>query len=131
MAITLTTKPFDAAEYLDTDEAVAAYLADALESGDATVFQEALQTAARARGMSEIAKSAGLGRESLYKALKPDAQPRFETVQKVMAALGVSLTISSKKPVKRAGKNRPTAVLASKGIPRSKSTSVRRAKVAN
>ncbi|MBS7456766.1 addiction module antidote protein [Coralloluteibacterium stylophorae] len=86
------TRPFDAAEFLDTDEAVAAYLQDALESGSAEVFQTALQTAARARGMTEVAKASGLGRESLYKALRPDAHPRFDTVQRVLAALGVKLT---------------------------------------
>lgn len=95
---TLKLKPFDAAEYLDTDEAIAVFLADALESGDDAVFQEALQTAARARGMSDIAKDAGLGRESLYKALQPGAQPRFSTVRKVMGALGVTITIATSKP---------------------------------
>lgn len=102
MTATFTTKPFDAAEFLDTDEAVATYLTDAFESGDDTVFQEALQTAARARGMSDIAKTTGLGRESLYKALQPDAQPRFATVRKVMSALGVTITITAKtEPAKR------------------------------
>jgi probable addiction module antidote protein len=95
----LKTTPYDAAKYLDTEEAVAAFLADAFESGDDIVFQEALRTAARARGMSEVARSAGLGRESLYKTLQADAQPRFATVRKVMAALGVQLAVvATKKP---------------------------------
>jgi probable addiction module antidote protein len=89
----LKTTPYDAAKYLDTEEAVAAFLADAFESGDDIVFQEALRTAARARGMSEVARTAGLGRESLYKALQADALPRFATVRKVLAALGVQLTV--------------------------------------
>ncbi|WP_146908547.1 addiction module antidote protein [Arenimonas daejeonensis] len=89
----LKTTPFDAAKYLDTDEAIAAFLMDAFESGHDGVFQDALKTAARARGMSEVAKIAGLGRESLYKALQSDAQPRFATVRKVMAALGVQLAV--------------------------------------
>jgi probable addiction module antidote protein len=93
MTTRLSTKPFDEAAYLDTEAAVAAFLADAFESGDDEVFQEALQIAARARGMTEVAKSAGLGRESLYKALQADAQPRFATVRKVMTALGVKLTV--------------------------------------
>lgn len=97
MATSLKIKPFDAAEFLDTQEAVAAFLADALDSGDGAVFQEALQTAARARGMSEVADAAGLGRESLYKALRPDAHPRFDTVQKVVSALGVKFTIYTPK----------------------------------
>lgn len=101
----LKTTPFDAAKYLDTDEAVAAFLMDAFESGHDGVFLDALKTAARARGMSEVARSAGLGRESLYKALQTDAQPRFATVRKVMAALGVQLTaVASKEP---AAKKRP------------------------
>ena len=108
MTSPLKTTPFDAAQYLDTEAAVAAYLADAFESGDDTVFQEALQTAARARGMSEVASTAGLGRESLYKALQPNVQPRFATVRKVMTALGVRLTVvttkkasTTKRPVKK------------------------------
>lgn len=88
---------FDAAEYLDTDEGVAAFLEDAIESGDQRVFQEALSIAARARGMAEVAKLAGLGRESLYKALRPDANPKFDTVQRVMNALGVRLMVAQGK----------------------------------
>ena len=105
----LKLKPFDAARYLDTEAAVVAFLTDAFESGDDAVLQEALQTAARARGMSEVARSAGLGRESLYKALQPHAHPRFATVRKVMLALGVKLTVVPDKravktaKVKRAG----------------------------
>ena len=104
----LKTRPFDAAVFLDTEEAVAAYLTDAFESGDDAVFQEALQTAARARGMSEVARRTGLGRESLYKALQPDAQPRFATVRKVMTALGIELSfvarqasLATKRPAKK------------------------------
>lgn len=89
----LKTLPFDAAEFLDSDEAIAAYLTEALAADDAAHFQEALQTVARARGMAGIAEASGLGRESLYKALKPGAQPRFETVQRVLGALGVSLAV--------------------------------------
>ncbi len=83
---------FDAAEYLKDDGDVAAYLNVVLEEGDPGALADALGTIARARGMNEIAKAAGLGRESLYKALRPDAQPRFETVQRVLTALGVKLT---------------------------------------
>lgn len=106
----LKTTPYDAAEYLDTEEAVAAFLADAFESGDDAVFQEALQIAARARGMSEVARTAGLGRESLYKALQADALPRFATVRKVMAALGVQLTVvpSSKSAAKKRAATNPS-----------------------
>ena len=91
MTTQLKTKPFDAAEYLDTEAGVAAYLSDAFESGDDAVFQEALQTAARARGMTDVARSSGLGRESLYKALSPDGNPEFSTILKVVRALGLKL----------------------------------------
>lgn len=93
------TMPFDAAEYLTDDEALATYLTEALAADDVAHFQEALQTVARARGMSQIAEAAGLGRESLYKALKPGTQPRFDTVQRVLAAVGVRLSVE---PVKAA-----------------------------
>ncbi|MCB1560142.1 MAG: putative addiction module antidote protein [Xanthomonadales bacterium] len=83
---------FDAAEHLKDADDIAAYLVAVLEEEDPSALAEALGTIARARGMSEIAKASGLGRESLYKALRPDAQPRFETVQRVCAALGVRLT---------------------------------------
>ncbi|WP_045770860.1 addiction module antidote protein [Xanthomonas albilineans] len=89
---TITT-PFDAAEFLADDEAIAAYLTEALAADDTEHFQEAVQTAARARGMAQIAEASGLGRESLYKALRPGAQPRFDTVQRVLGALGVRLSV--------------------------------------
>ena len=82
---------FDAAPYLDSDEAVAAYLTDILGANDPALLAAALGDIARARGMSEIAKASGITREALYKALRPDAQPRFETVSRVCAALGVKL----------------------------------------
>lgn len=82
---------FDAADYLKDDADIAAYLTIVLEEGDASALIEALGTIAKARGMNEIAKAAGLGRESLYKALRADAQPRFDTVQRVLTALGVKL----------------------------------------
>lgn len=92
---TETLKTFDPAEYLTTDEGIAAFLEDAIASGDQGVFQDALNVAARARGMAEVAKAAGLGRESLYKALRHDANPRFDTVQRVLGALGVRLSVSA------------------------------------
>jgi len=82
---------FDAAPYLDSEEAVAAYLTDILEANNPALLAAALGDIARARGMSEIAKASGLSREALYKALRPDAQPRFDTVSRVCAALGVKL----------------------------------------
>jgi probable addiction module antidote protein len=82
---------FDAARYLTDDAAVAEYLTAVLETGDADLLLLALGDVARARGMAQIARDAGLGRESLYKALAPGAKPRFDTVLKVARALGVTL----------------------------------------
>ena len=80
---------FDAAPYLDGEVAIAAYLTDILQANDASLLAAALGDIARARGMTEIAKAAGITREALYKALRPDSAPRFDTVSRVCAALGV------------------------------------------
>lgn len=82
---------FDAAEYLDNEQAMADYLTAMMEDGDPALLAAALGDIARARGMSEIAKASGLTREALYKALRPDAQPRFDTIARVCKALGVRL----------------------------------------
>jgi probable addiction module antidote protein len=84
---------FDAAPYLDSEEAIAAYLTDIIEANDASLLAAALGDIARARGMTEIAKSAGITREALYKALRPGSAPRFDTVRRVCAALGVRLVV--------------------------------------
>lgn len=84
--------PFDAARYLDDDEAIAEYMTVVLEANDPDLLLLALSDVARAKGMAQVAKDAGLGRESLYKALAPGAKPRFETVMKVARALGVKFT---------------------------------------
>ena len=82
---------FDFSEHLDSEQAVAEYLTVILEENDPALLAAALGDIARARGMSEIAKASGITREALYKALRPDAQPRFDTVNRVCAALGVKL----------------------------------------
>lgn len=82
---------FDMAEHLADEQAIAEYLTVVLEEDDPAALADALGTIARARGMSEIAKSSGITREALYKALRPNASPRFETISKVCAALGVRL----------------------------------------
>jgi probable addiction module antidote protein len=82
---------FDATEYLDSEEAIAEYLTAMIESGDPALLAAALGDIARARGMSDIAAASGLTREALYKALRPDSQPRFDTIARVCAALGVRL----------------------------------------
>jgi len=87
----LKTRPFDPAEFLDTPQAVAEYLAAAFESGDHAVIADALGVAARARGMSQLARDTGLARPALYRALSPEGHPEFETVLKVLRALGVTL----------------------------------------
>jgi probable addiction module antidote protein len=84
--------PFDAARYLTDDAAIAEYMTAVLEQDDPELLLLALGDIARARGMTQVAKDAGLGRESLYKALAPGAKPRFDTVVKVARALGVRLS---------------------------------------
>ena len=85
------TLPYDAAKYLATEADMAAYLQAALEDGDPELVMYALGNIARARGMSQIARQTGLGRESLYKALSPEGNPEFATVLKVVQALGLKL----------------------------------------
>jgi probable addiction module antidote protein len=84
--------PFDAADYLDDEETIAEYITAALEDPNPDVFLAAVRDVARARGMAQLAKDAGLGRESLYKALAPGAKPRYDTVIKLLHALGVRLS---------------------------------------
>ena len=83
--------PFDAARYLNDDAAIAEYMTAVLETDDTDLLLLALSDIARAKGMAQVAKDAGLGRESLYKALAPGAKPRFDTILKVTKALGVRL----------------------------------------
>jgi probable addiction module antidote protein len=94
---------FDAAPYLDNEETIAVYLTGFLEANDAALLASALGDIARARGMTEIAKAAGITREALYKALRPGSAPRFDTVNRVCAALGVRL-VAQAAPVVGKGK---------------------------
>ena len=91
----IDTIPFDAAEYIDTPEAQAELLADAFETGDAAYIANALGVVARARGMTAIAKDAGVTREALYKALSERGDPRLSTLLGVAKALGVKLTVAA------------------------------------
>jgi probable addiction module antidote protein len=84
-------KAFDVADYLDNDEVIAEYLTAALEDADPDVFLMAVADVAKARGMSHVASETGLGRESLYKAFAPGAKPRYDTVLKVLKAVGIQL----------------------------------------
>ncbi len=82
---------FDPADYLKSEAAIAAYLNEFLEEGDPAMIAEALGIAARAKGMTEVAKETGMAREALYKALRPESSPRFDTILRVMKAFGVRL----------------------------------------
>ena len=82
---------FDAAEYLSCEEDVAAYLTTVLEENDSALLAAALGDIARSRGMTQVAKDSGITREALYKALRPGSDPRFDTISRVCAALGVRL----------------------------------------
>lgn len=82
---------FDAADYLTDAQAIAEYLTMVISENDPSALADALGTIARARGMRDIARASGITREALYKALRPDAQPRFDTINKVCSALGIRL----------------------------------------
>lgn len=91
----IKTRTWDVVEHLETEEDIAAYLEAVLEDGDPALVSAALGDIARARGMTEIARESGLGRESLYKALSPEGNPEFATVMKVLRALGLSLHVKA------------------------------------
>ncbi|MDD3801265.1 MAG: putative addiction module antidote protein [Desulfuromonas thiophila] len=88
---------FDMAEQLKTEVDIVEYLRQVLAEGDSGELAAALGHIAKARGMSEIAKTSGIKREALYKALRPHSQPRFETIQRVCHALGVRLTVEQER----------------------------------
>ena len=88
---------FDISEYLTDEDTIAAYLCDIIDEGDSKLLLSAIGDIAKARGMSKIASESGLGRESIYEALNVNAKPRFETIIKVLGALGVSITFKPKK----------------------------------
>jgi probable addiction module antidote protein len=94
----LKTQRWDASEYLETPEQMAAYLEAALEDGDSKLIAAVLGDIAKAKGMSQVAKDSGLGRESLYKALSPEGNPELTTVLKVVKALGLSLHAAPSHP---------------------------------
>jgi probable addiction module antidote protein len=91
----IKTIPWDSAAYLKTDQDIAHYLEAVFEDGDPALVAAALGDVARAKGMSQIAHAAGLGRESLYKALSPEGNPQFATVLKVLRALGLKLKVAA------------------------------------
>jgi probable addiction module antidote protein len=94
--------PFEASDYLDNEEVIVQYLTVALADPDPNAFLAAVNDVAKARGIAGVSTQAGLGRESLYKALKPGAKPRFETVRRLLEALGVGLEVTAHEPAKPA-----------------------------
>ena len=84
---------FDMAEHLGSDQAIAEYLTVVLEENDPAEFAHALGTIARARGMTEVARASGLTREALYMALRPTSQPRFDSIMKVVQAMGLQISV--------------------------------------
>jgi probable addiction module antidote protein len=99
--MTLKTKAFDPADYLTTETAVVTYLSEAMETGDAAFIADALGVVARTRGMTRIAREAGVARESLYRALDKAGNPELATVVRVMNAIGLRLDV---KPVTKTAK---------------------------
>ena len=90
----IKTYPWDIVDYLDSDEAIAGYLDVVLEESDPALLMAALGDVARAKGMTQVSRETGLGRESLYKALSIQGNPEFATVQKVLRSLGLKLRVS-------------------------------------
>jgi probable addiction module antidote protein len=101
--MTVKTYPWDPSAYLDSEEMILEYINATLEEGDAATFALALGHIARARGMTEIAKEAGVSRESLYKSLRAEGNPEFATILKVLKALQLNLTV--KTPVDKGSDN--------------------------
>ena len=95
MVKTQKIKTFDITRYLESEEAMAEYLSQVLEDGDNNELIRALGHIAKAKGMAIVAKESGLGRESLYKALSEGSQPRFETITKVINALGLKISVQA------------------------------------
>ena len=90
-----TSRPFDSADYIDTPEAVPAYLEAALEDGDAQIIAATLGDIARSKGMAIIAERTGLAREALYKSLSADGNPRLTTLLGVLKAMGLRLSVTA------------------------------------
>ena len=108
----------DVSEYLDTEESIASYLSAIIEEGNPQLLLSAISDVAKARGMAKIASDSGLGRESLYKALKPESKPRFETILKVLNSLGVKMQFNAidKIEEKKVNVNRTLKVVKNKAI---------------
>ena len=90
-----TSKPFDAAKYLASESDVALFITEALQTNDVEYITHAIGVAAKARGMTQIAEQTGLSRESLYRALSTEGRPQFDTIQRVLTALGLQLKVEA------------------------------------
>ncbi len=97
--MTTKTSEWDASEYLESPEQIAAYLNAVMEDGDPTLVQAALGDIAKAQGMTQIARSSGLSRESLYKALRAEASPSFATISRVATAVGAHIRFAADTPL--------------------------------
>jgi probable addiction module antidote protein len=91
--MSVRTRPFDPANYLDSDKAITAYMSEALDTNDPAFIADALGVVARARGMSQVARDTGLSRESLYRALSAEGNPELSTLLRVVGALGLRLSV--------------------------------------
>jgi probable addiction module antidote protein len=89
----IATRPFDSADYLDSAEAIAAYLDVWLEDGTPEELRNALATVARSKGISDLARRSGVTRQGIYKALGEDGNPSFETIRSILGAMGLRLTV--------------------------------------
>jgi probable addiction module antidote protein len=105
----LKTARWDASEFLDSDEAIAAYLSAAFEDGDPGFIAASIGHVAKAKGMSQIARETGLSRESLYRALSDDGNPELSTMTKVMQALGLRIQIAPAAPTRPSKRKRAAA----------------------
>jgi probable addiction module antidote protein len=100
MTMPIEVTPFDPTRYLDSDEAIAAFLSDALEEGDPTAIRHALGVVARARGMTQLAREIGMTREGLYKALGDAGNPGFDVVARALRAMGLQLHVRPLRPAR-------------------------------
>jgi probable addiction module antidote protein len=105
----LKTTRWDASEFLDNDEAIAAYLNAAFEDGNPAFIAASIGHVAKAKGMSQIARETGLSRENLYRALGDDGNPELSTMTKVMRALGMRIQIAPAAPARPAKRKRVAA----------------------
>lgn len=121
--------PYDPAMFLDSEEVIAAYLTEAAAEDDPNVLLSALNDVARAKGMTEIAKKTGLGRESIYKSLAPGAQPRLDTIRRITSAFGLQIFFGAASPPEKPKRGRPPKKLTGTAALAAAPASVRKRKI--